>query len=327
ATQLQGGLVVRSGSDAAGSVGLSVTQGATQLQGGLTANGGSTLTGGTTIGGDLTVNGSAMMNGNVTLGTAGGSAQITVHGMTVIRGSQGHLQLRRTANTTGVATMALELYQEDVPNVTDSPTPLSIRFQHASIYSHRIEASTNGFSFMAGDLNNSTPSNIQAATVTAARFLGPGSCPTGTILMWAGALSAVPTGWQLCNGQSLSRTEYAGLFGVIGMTYGADNSATFRVPNLLERFVVGANNFTYPVGATGGQAMVTLTVNQMPSHNHQAGGHSYLLAKTRSGTIKEADTFGDEPDLTSAYPIQPAGGDQAHENRPPYLALAFIIKS
>ena len=60
--------------------------------------------------------------------------------------------------------------------------------------------------------------------------------------MWSGSVSAVPSGWQLCNGQS-------------------------GTPDLRNRFVVGVGG-TYAVGATGGADQVTLSVEQIPAHSH-----------------------------------------------------------
>jgi hypothetical protein len=65
---------------------------------------------------------------------------------------------------------------------------------------------------------------------------------TGMIMLWAGALNTVPTGWALCNGAN-------------------------GTPDLRDRFVVGAGN-TYQVNATGGAASVTLLSTNLPSHTH-----------------------------------------------------------
>jgi hypothetical protein len=55
--------------------------------------------------------------------------------------------------------------------------------------------------------------------------------PIATVLLWAG--TTVPPGYLTCNGQAVSRSYYAALFGVIRDTYGAgDGVTTFNVPNL-----------------------------------------------------------------------------------------------
>lgn len=118
------------------------------------------------------------------------------------------------------------------------------------------------------------------------------SCtPVGGIIMWSGAIANIPWGWALCNGAN-------------------------DTPDLRDRFVVGAGS-SYAVGATGGEASVTLTVDQIPSHTHPISdiqGTGGLLGG--SGT-----TYGFYPGTTSA-----TGGGEAHENRPPFYALAYIMR-
>lgn len=76
--------------------------------------------------------------------------------------------------------------------------------------------------------------------------------PIGGIIMWSGAIIAIPSGWALCDGTS-------------------------GTPNLRDRFVVGAGS-AYAVGATGGAATVTLVEANLPSHSHtvniNTGGES-----------------------------------------------------
>ena len=63
--------------------------------------------------------------------------------------------------------------------------------------------------------------------------------PAGVVLAYA--RGAVPTGWLLCDGSAVSRTNYAALYAVIGTTYGAGNgSTTFNLPNLVDKFVEGS---------------------------------------------------------------------------------------
>ena len=63
--------------------------------------------------------------------------------------------------------------------------------------------------------------------------------PVGIVQAFAGATT--PTGWLLCDGSAVSRTEYADLFAVIGTTYGnGDGSTTFNLPNLVDKFIEGS---------------------------------------------------------------------------------------
>ena len=62
----------------------------------------------------------------------------------------------------------------------------------------------------------------------------------GMIQMFAG--STAPTGWLLCNGSAVSRTDYAALFAVIGTTYGVgDGSTTFNLPDMRGEFPLGVS--------------------------------------------------------------------------------------
>jgi microcystin-dependent protein len=98
--------------------------------------------------------------------------------------------------------------------------------------------------------------------------------PPGTINQYAGA--AAPTGYLLCQGQSLDTTTYGNLFNVIGYTYGGSGSS-FSLPNLQNRVPVGKGPDAEfdALGETGGAKTVTLTVDQMPSHTHVQNSHNH----------------------------------------------------
>ena len=88
--------------------------------------------------------------------------------------------------------------------------------------------------------------------------------PIGSVAMFAGA--AAPVNWLICDGSSLATTgTYAGLFGIIGYTYGG-SGANFNLPNLVQNFPLGAG--ANPVGTTGGTFSYTLSVANMPPHAH-----------------------------------------------------------
>lgn len=173
--------------------------------------------------------------------------------------------------------------------------------------------------------------------------------PVGAIIMWSG--TTPPAGWALCDGNSYT---------------GMDGTSTIVTPNLKERFIVGLGNDPAvpggPYNTTGpgvdGVVAVTLSENHIPSHNH--GGntlndthdHSFTFSQTGgffdtdgaggddcSITLGDATTsgfgsFGDfESDMetalqsnTHSHGISNYGLGQAHENRPPYYVLAFIMK-
>jgi len=146
---------------------------------------------------------------------------------------------------------------------------------------------------------------------------GPSTVPIGGIIMWSGA--SVPENWALCNGQ----TAY-------GVT----------TPDLRNRFVLAAGG-SYSIGSTGGASTHTLTIDEMPSHNHGVTdpGHTHAYTSPLIGDYPGLDhdengsaveypyhNWGTTSSSTTGISIQSRGGGQAHNNMPPYYALAFIMR-
>src|SRR5208283_1924144 len=94
----------------------------------------------------------------------------------------------------------------------------------------------------------------------------------GEIRMFGGNFA--PSGWDFCNGQLLSISEFSTLFNLIGTTYGGDGENTFGLPDLQGRFPVhqgqGPGLANYLIGQKAGEENVTVTVNQLPAHSHPA---------------------------------------------------------
>ena len=159
----------------------------------------------------------------------------------------------------------------------------------------------------------------------------------GEIRMFAGSFA--PAGWALCQGQSMSIAENETLFNLIGTTYGGDGQETFNLPNLAGRVPVHMGQGTgisqsYQIGEQGGVESVTLTTQQIPTHNHA------LTASTDFGqspqpqdnvfaqpTTGKMYTGSGQSPLVSLAPtmLSPVGGNQPHENMQPYLCINFII--
>ena len=85
------------------------------------------------------------------------------------------------------------------------------------------------------------------------------------------------------------------------------------------RFLLGANA-SYSVGSEGGEAMHTLTVNEMPSHSHL----QYVTANPGTGTYDTREDYVEDAEKLSTYShVQTGetGGGSSHNNMPPYRAV------
>ena len=126
-----------------------------------------------------------------------------------------------------------------------------------------------------------------------------GGVPTGTIVMYNGDVA--PSGWALCDGQG-------------------------GRPDLRDKFIVGAGS-AYSRGATGGANSVTLSINEMPAHDHDTDLDGYKVFATGPNAMGFIG-YGGPGGYPGGYVnMQNTGGGQAHENRPPYYALTYIIKT
>jgi microcystin-dependent protein len=186
-----------------------------------------------------------------------------------------------------------------------------------------VQPSTDPGARVPGNGGPTIPSSTLAALVadTNGNINTTAAVPIGAIIMWAGSVGSIPTGWGLCNGQ----------------VYG-----TITSPDLTGRFVVGAgqsitsNPFTNPygVGDMGGEEFHQLTIPEMPSHSHNTSctdgsgtNNSNPLGLNvtswHGSTLIATTSTGGDPDNkdTNKNPLT-----LPHNNMPPYYALAYIIK-
>ena len=142
--------------------------------------------------------------------------------------------------------------------------------------------------------------------------------PKGGIIMWSGTIANIPTGWLLCDGSN-------------------------GTPNLIAKFIRGvATNSTNP-GTTGGSDTHTLTTAEMPAHNHTDSGHTHSSSHWNyrnhgdpSGNAMGIDDGGSSGGSvgtvgvsvgTGTANIQNTGGGGAHENRPAFYEIAYIMRT
>ena len=161
----------------------------------------------------------------------------------------------------------------------------------------------------------------------------------GQILMFAGNFA--PRGWALCDGQLLPIAQNQALFSILGTTYGGDGRTTFALPDLRGRVAVhpgtGPGLSAYRLGQEGGTEAVTLTVNEMPAHNHapklrgvQARANANSPADAALATVRRRrDGYRAEaPDvdmIAGSVTEDDEGGNAPHDNLQPHQCVNFII--
>lgn len=150
-----------------------------------------------------------------------------------------------------------------------------------------------------------------------------------------------PRGWAQCNGQLMAISQNTALFSLLGTTYGGDGRSTFALPNLQASAPMqqgqGAGLTNRFLGESGGEQYVTLLQSEMPMHTHTAvavddGGDSAdptgrTWAQALQGRVGDAlYSVGQQPNMMmNQQAVLPSGGNQPHNNMPPYLTVTFII--
>ncbi len=158
--------------------------------------------------------------------------------------------------------------------------------------------------------------------------------PIGSIITYAG--NNTPDNLLYCDGSAISRTTYSNLFSIIGITYGSgDGSTTFNLPDLRTRVPVGYNSSgTFNLlGKTGGSETHTLTVDELPSHNHtyRDDYNSANNINFPSGTEIGDNEYSVSGPSTKNYllgitgTMDNTGNNAPHNNLQPYIVLNYII--
>jgi len=152
------------------------------------------------------------------------------------------------------------------------------------------------------------------------------------------AFGKVPKNWHLCDGTLLSIAQNTALFSLFGTMYGGDGKASFGLPDLRGRAILGAAS-QQGMGAFDGVTTVTLSDPELPRHNHR------LSASTTKGSGRNvspaAHLFGEntspggetifgvagsgEVALAAKTNLTPTGGSQPHNNMQPYLAINYVV--
>lgn len=147
-----------------------------------------------------------------------------------------------------------------------------------------------------------------------------------------------PRGWAFCNGALLPISQNTALFSLLGTQYGGNGQTTFALPDLRGRVPInqgqGQGLSNYTIGQMSGTETNTLTVQQIPSHNHPLTAHGEDANSSSPTNNRPATAIG-SPSPPSIYSNQAAdtnmqptgntGGNQPVNNLQPYLAINFSI--
>jgi microcystin-dependent protein len=138
------------------------------------------------------------------------------------------------------------------------------------------------------------------------------SFPRGMIVIWSGSKDLIPSGWSLCDGKN-------------------------GTPNLSGRFVLGVGsksiiineketkNYDYQVNEKGGVEIVKLEEKHMPEHSHtlkMSKGDKWW-----GGSDHDSNTYWGQNQNIETLTTNSVGGNQPHENMPPYYSLCYIMKT
>lgn len=184
---------------------------------------------------------------------------------------------------------------------------------------------------------------IQAGFTSVNNDITAAILPSGMMQMFAGANA--PSGWLLCQGQSLTTASYPNLFNAIGYAFGGSGS-NFNLPDLRGRVPVGAGQGTNltnrALGANGGEEAHALTSAENGPHTHTItdSGHVHPNGSpatygtgtdnvSQGGPLENLWRGGPNngSSATTGISINSSGSGTAHNNMQPFVVVNYIIKT
>lgn len=151
--------------------------------------------------------------------------------------------------------------------------------------------------------------------------------PIGTLQPFLGATA--PQGYLFCEGQLLDKSKYPELYNICGNLFGESSTTQFYLPDLRGRVIAGydENDTSFnTIGKLLGEKSHTLTVNEMPRHNHRfTSGAGNVVANQLSAASPVY--FNQNNNGLGTTQIDYTGGSVAHNNVQPTLVLKWIVKA
>lgn len=178
-------------------------------------------------------------------------------------------------------------------------------------------------------------------TLSLTRLSYANECFLGEIMAFGGNFA--PRNWAMLDGQLLPINQNQSLFSILGTTYGGDGRTSFALPDLRGRVAIGPRQgpslTNRNLGQKGGTQNQTVSLTEMPPHNHTVNASTNMPAGIMQGTNPTNRVFGQPPSAEIYSTINPtpaevamspaaignAGQNQAHENQQPSRALTYII--
>jgi microcystin-dependent protein len=160
-------------------------------------------------------------------------------------------------------------------------------------------------------------------------------CYLGEIRMFGG--NYAPHHWSRCYGSIIPIQNNEALFSLIGSTYGGDGRTNFALPDMRSRVPVsqgmGAGLTNRIVGQMFGRENITLSINEIPSHNHPlcaSTSDALVTSPVNAVTAKSFNFYDDSPGGQGVgqlcdRALLEAGQDNQHTNIMPVLSISFII--
>lgn len=167
--------------------------------------------------------------------------------------------------------------------------------------------------------------------------------PIGSVQPYAGDADPEGGRWLIADGRALVAADYPAYTAAIGNKYGGDGTTAVNLPDLRDRVPIGASA-TYALGQTVGEANHTLTIGELPPHDHDgvtaSDSHSHTttswaynlttddFAQPGSGNsyVSSWSTDSGTDSDSHSHTLSSEGDGVAHNNLQPSLALNYIVR-
>ncbi|MEL6986846.1 MAG: FG-GAP-like repeat-containing protein [Bacteroidota bacterium] len=203
----------------------------------------------------------------------------------------------------------INTYNQSIDYLDLSNSVLSISLENDGEVNQTLDLSPINTDIQTLSLNGTSLSITNGNSIDLSSLV-----PIGTIQMWP--TSTPPSGWLICDGSTFNTSTYSDLNAVLG---------TNTLPDFRGRFPLGVGNSgengatSHNLNTTGGEETHVLTINEMPAHSH---GITYA-DRSKDGNGNDMSDLSGSGETGSTNSV---GGDQAHNNMPPFYTINFIIK-